>query len=146
MDTNIFPFRFQCSTPGKQFLSGQTFYKHLTATCQANKTWSLSTIPDPCECELSCYLLLFTITAGSHCVKPPKPDSKYNLQLQWNKDYPPAHGETVLYICNAGTKWNRFENNFNQWNMTLTCEEKNVFSGEPNIQWPTCLDGKYVLS
>ena len=51
MDTNIFPFSFQCSTPGKQFLSGQTFYKHLTATCQANKTWSVSEIADPCECE-----------------------------------------------------------------------------------------------
>ena len=51
MDTNIFPFSFQCSTPGKQFLSGQTFYKHLTATCQANKTWSVSEIAVPCECE-----------------------------------------------------------------------------------------------
>ena len=50
-DTNLFTFSFQCSTLGKQFLSGQTFYKHLTATCQANKTWSVSEISDPCECE-----------------------------------------------------------------------------------------------
>ena len=86
-----------------------------------------------------------TLHSGSHCVKPPKPDSKHNLELKWNPDYPPAHGETVLYICSAGSKHNRFQDNFYQWNMTLTCQTDNVFSNEDNIQWPTCLNGNQSL-
>ena len=63
--------------------------------------------------------------------------------LQWNSDYPPAHGETVMYVCDAGSKHNRFENNFNQWNMTLECLVDNQFKGEPNVSWPTCLNGNF---
>ena len=60
----------------------------------------------------------------------------------WNALAPPAHGETVMYVCDAGTTYNRFESNFNKWNYTLTCQEKNVFSEEPDVPWPTCVDSK----
>ena len=75
-------------------------------------------------------------------MKPPKPPSENALLLQWNADYPPAHDETVLYVCNAGPDYNRFQDNFYQWNMTLTCQPNNVFSSEPDVPWPTCLNGK----
>ena len=74
-------------------------------------------------------------------MKPPLPPSENKLVLQWNADYPPAHGETVLYLCNAGSDYNRFKDNFYQWNMTLTCEANNTFSSEPDVQWPTCVNG-----
>ena len=45
-----------------------------------------------------------------------------------------------MYVCDAGTTYNRFESNFNKWNYTLTCEENNVFSEEPDVPWPTCVD------
>ena len=77
--------------------------------------------------------------AGSHCVNPPTPESKYKLKLVWNSNYPPAHGQTVMYVCNAGNSWNRFENNFNKWNLTLTCLEDNKFA---EVEWPTCVNGK----
>ena len=44
-----------------------------------------------------------------------------------------------MYVCNAGSKWNRFENNFNRWNLTLTCLEENKFS---EVDWPTCVNGR----
>lgn len=76
-------------------------------------------------------------------MNPPEPPSEHSLLLQWNSDYPPAHGETVMYVCNAGDKHNRFENSFNQWNMTLECLVDNQFKGEPNVSWPTCLNGDF---
>ena len=91
------------------------------------------------------HILPISTFLGSHCVKPPVPPSEHNLQLQWNSDYPPAHGETVLYICNAGADYNRFQDNFYAWNMSITCELNNTFSSEPNVQWPTCLNGSNQL-
>ena len=76
---------------------------------------------------------------GSHCVSPPSPDSKHKLKLVWNSNYPPAHGQTVTYVCNAGNKWNRFETDFNRNSLTLTCLEDNKFS---EVAWPTCVNGK----
>ena len=84
--------------------------------------------------------------SGSHCINPPIPDAQYNLRLNWNEDFPPAHNETVMYVCNAGTTWNRFESDFNKNNFTLTCQENNIFSEEPNVPWPTCLDGDELIS
>ena len=46
-----------------------------------------------------------------------------------------------MYVCNAGTSWNRFESDFNKNNFTLTCQENNTFSEEPNVSWPTCVNG-----
>ena len=88
---------------------------------------------------------LTTWCAGSHCVDPPLPEADHKLLLQWNSNYPPAHGETVMYVCNAGNKFNRFEGNFYKWNMTLECLVDNKFQGEPNVSWPTCANGKVVL-
>ena len=79
---------------------------------------------------------------GSHCVKPPTPDDVHKLKLQYNPAAPPAHGETIMYICDAGPNFNRFESDFNKWNYTLTCQENNVFTGEPDVPWPTCADSK----
>lgn len=86
-----------------------------------------------------------TWCAGSHCVDPPLPEADHKLLLQWNSNYPPAHGETVMYVCNAGNKFNRFEGNFYKWNMTLECLVDNKFQGEPNVSWPTCANGKVVI-
>ena len=74
-------------------------------------------------------------------MKPPQPPSEHKLLLQWNSDFPPAHGETVVYVCDAGNKHNRFESNFNKWNMTLECLVDNQFKDEPNVTWPTCING-----
>ena len=82
---------------------------------------------------------------GSHCVNPPNPDPECNLKVQYNANAPPAHGENILYVCNAGSQYNRFESDFNRWNFSLTCQENNVFSEEPNVPWPTCVDSKILV-
>ena len=137
-----FCFSFKCSEFGKNFKnSSGLFQSHVTTTCQANKTWSLSSIPYECECK--CLILNQKekyLSSGSHCVDPPAPDSAHRLKVMWNALYPPAHGETVMYVCDAGTTFNRFESDFNKWNYTLTCLENNVFSEEPEVAWPTCVD------
>ena len=45
-------FSFKCSTKGKAFKANNEFYTVARATCQANKTWSISNLTDPCECKL----------------------------------------------------------------------------------------------
>ena len=78
-------------------------------------------------------------------MNPPIPDAQFKLKLAWNPSYPPTHNETVIYVCDAGSSYNRFETDFNQWNYTLTCLPDNVFSEEPNVPWPTCIDSKKKL-
>ena len=85
---------------------------------------------------------ILTFILGSHCVNPPTPDAQHKLKLVWNPIFPPAHNETILYVCDAGNTFNRFESNFGRWNYTLTCKENNVFREEPDIPWPTCVDSK----
>ena len=75
--------------------------------------------------------------AGSHCVDPPAPPASSNLVLSWVSTNPPAHTETVLYKCNAGNSYNRFEDDFNRWNYSLTCRPNNTFSPP---SWPVCVD------
>ena len=48
-----------------------------------------------------------------------------------------------MYVCDAGSTYNRFESDFNKWNYTLTCLENNVFTEEPSVPWPTCVDSEY---
>ena len=48
-----------------------------------------------------------------------------------------------MYVCDAGSTYNRFESDFNKWNYTLTCLENNVFTEEPDVPWPTCVDSEY---
>ena len=44
--------RYNCKTFGQNFRrADRSFYSKQTVTCQANKTWSLSTLPWPCKCE-----------------------------------------------------------------------------------------------
>ena len=88
------------------------------------------------------YFLQYFNVIGSHCVKPPTPDAIHKLKLQYNPASPPAHGESVMYVCDAGQPHNRFESDFNKWNYSLTCLENNVFTQEPNVPWPTCADSK----
>ena len=40
---------------------------------------------------------LYLFTAGSKCIKDPKPDSSHNLAVFWNPKFPPAHNETIQY-------------------------------------------------
>ena len=80
------------------------------------------------------------LCAGSHCINPPVPDSKYNLKLLWNENFPPAHNETIMFACWAGNTWNRFEHDFGQWNLTVSCLPENTF--EEVSEWPQCLDCK----
>ena len=44
---------FQCKEHGKQFKNTNTngWDSYVLTTCQANKTWSISSIPFQCECE-----------------------------------------------------------------------------------------------
>ena len=77
--------------------------------------------------------------SGSHCTNPPDPPAESNLLLYWNPEYPPAHNETVLYKCNAGKHHNRFTDDYEKYNYTLTCLPDNQFS-DPD--WPTCADCK----
>ena len=87
----------------------------------------------------------FSSILGSHCINPPDPDAQYKLKKIWNPLAPPAHNDTVLYICDAGTNYNRLESDFNKWNYTLKCLENNVFEGEAaGVAWPTCADGDYL--
>ena len=79
------------------------------------------------------------IIIDSHCVDPPTPDSSHKLKLVWNSTDPPAHGETVTYVCDAGDNWNRFENDFNKANLTLECLRDNMFD---DVEWPTCFNSK----
>ena len=70
-------------------------------------------------------------------MKPPEPPEDSKLLLEWNPNYPPAHGDTVFYKCNAGPNYNRYVSDFNKMNYTLTCKENNEFSAP---DWPTCID------
>ena len=57
LDTNKlyyeYTYNFKCNETGKSFMNTDTdeYQTYVTATCQANKTWSISTIPYECECE-----------------------------------------------------------------------------------------------
>ena len=74
--------------------------------------------------------------SGSHCVSPPNPPAGNSLLLQnFDATSPPAHGETVQYCCSAGGH-NKFENDFSQSCLTLTCLENNTFS---SVTWPNCV-------
>ena len=48
-----YTYKFKCNETGKSFKNTDTneYQTYVTATCQANKTWSISTIPYQCECE-----------------------------------------------------------------------------------------------
>ena len=46
--------RYKCSTFGKSFKNETTFFTHTEVTCQANRTWTLSSFPDTCECRRKC--------------------------------------------------------------------------------------------
>ena len=63
------------------------------------------------------------------------------LKKQFNILSPPAHGESVMYVCDAGANYNRFVSDFNKWNYTITCTKNNTFVEEPDVPWPTCADG-----
>ena len=58
LDTNKlyyeYTYKFKCNETGKSFKNTDTdeYQTYVTATCQANKTWSISTIPYQCECKL----------------------------------------------------------------------------------------------
>ena len=79
--------------------------------------------------------------SGYNCVNPPPPPTASNLQLSWNSNNPPTHTDngTVMYVCNAGTTFNRFESDFDSWNLTLTCLPNNQFT---TTTWPKCADSK----
>ena len=49
-----YTYKFKCKDAGKSFKNTDTneYQKYVTATCEADKTWSISTIPYQCECEL----------------------------------------------------------------------------------------------
>ena len=83
---------------------------------------------------------IFIYILDSHCINPPTPDSAHKLKLSWNSTYPPAHGETVTYVCDAGG-WNRLENNFGRSNITLECLRNNTFA---DVVWPTCFNSKHI--
>ena len=57
LDTNKlyyeYTYKFKCSETGMSFMNTDTdeYQTYVTATCQANKTWSISSIPYECECE-----------------------------------------------------------------------------------------------
>ena len=143
---------FKCKEHGKQFKNTNTngWDSYVLTTCQANKTWSISSIPFQCECEYVSKSSPFPYSnnvsyPGSHCVSPPQTGAAFEaskLKVQYNAAAPPAHNETVLYVCDAGPTFNRFESDFGRWNYSLTCLENNVFSEEPDVPWPTCVDSK----
>ena len=121
--------------------------------CQYNETWSLtsdslSSRSSECDCKLNqnqekLISNQISFLLGYNCVDPPTPDPQYKLKLLWNPLYPPTHNETVIYICDAGSSYNRLESDFNKWNFSLTCLQNNIFSDEPNVPWPTCVDSEY---
>ena len=136
--------RYECNENGKSFedpITGK-FSKYHLATCEFDSSWNTSSIPD-CECKHTCQtfpLLYFIFILDSHCVNPPTPDSAHKLKLSWNSTDPPAHGETVTYVCDAGG-WNRLENNFGRSNITLECLRNNTFA---DVVWPTCFRSKHI--
>ena len=133
----------------------------MTTTCQNSKLWSVTHIPDPCECKSPDVLMSHYFTAeklkiiyffqifpkkceiilGSHCVSPPPAPSASKLALSWVDTDPPAHGETVWYRCNAGNSYNRLETDFSKTGYSLTCLEDNKFS---TPSWPVCIDSKVL--
>ena len=76
-------------------------------------------------------------------MSPPTPPSGSNLILlnynQWN---PPAHGDVIEYVCNAGGH-NRFESNFSKSSLEVECLPENQFA---SVTWPTCVSGELKLS
>ena len=120
---------FQCKTFGKSFYNetGNSYSATRPVTCQWDRRWQPETIAEPCR--------------WSHCINPPQPESRYNLKLLWNDKFPPAHNETVMFACWAGNNWNRFEDDFAQWNFTVPCREENQFEAVP--AWPQCLDSEF---
>ena len=82
--------------------------------------------------------------SDSHCISPPDPPAEKFLKKQFNILSPPAHGESVMYVCDAGANYNRFVSDFNKWNYTITCTKNNTFVEEPDVPWPTCADGKWL--
>ena len=117
--------RYKCGR-GRAFLDPATLEHYNTSkvVCGWDQTYNHSQF-DPC--------------VWTHCINPPDPDAQHKLKLIWNPLAPPAHNDSILYICDAGSTYNRFETDFNQWNYSLTCMENNQFS-EPS--WPTCVDSK----
>ena len=86
-------------------------------------------------------ILIYLFLSDSHCISPPDPPAEKFLQKQFNILSPPAHGESVMYVCDAGANYNRFVDDFNKWNYTITCTKNNTFVEKPNVPWPTCADG-----
>ena len=139
--------RFECDEDGKSFedpITG-TFSKYHLVTCEADGSWNISSIP-PCECRTKSlktfqFLYFLHYFLDSHCIDPPTPDSAHKLKLSWNSTYPPAHGENVTYVCDAGSSWNRFENNFGKNSLALDCLRNNTFE---DVEWPTCSNSKHL--
>ena len=135
--------RYECNEDGKSFENPITgnFSKYHLATCDFDSSWNTSSIP-ACECKHTSIVIKdfhFNFFLDSHCINPPTPDSAHKLKLSWNSTYPPAHGETVTYVCDAGG-WNRFENNFGKTNLKLECLRNNTFA---DVVWPTCFNSKH---
>ena len=57
---------------------------------------------------------------------------------QWN---PPAHGDVIEYVCNAGGH-NRFESDFSKSSLEVECLPENQFA---SVTWPTCVSGELRL-
>ena len=141
-------FRFECNGDWQQFQApgSDDFIMYLETECQADALWDLEyTGLYECKCKLSqCQLWIERsyINLDLNCIDPPDPPVWSNMRLEWNATYPPSHNETVMYVCDAGDDWNRFESDFNQWNLTLTCLPDNQFTP---VEWPTCLNGINML-
>ena len=116
--------RHFCSTPYQKFQGDSgVFYDDWYVGCQADKTWNVTTIPDPCR--------------WTHCIDPPIPASAHKLNLtSFNPLSPPEIGKSVTFVCNAGG-YNWFKENETKNTYQLECLENNTFS---TPVWPTCID------
>ena len=64
------------------------------------------------------------------------------ILVNYNSNSPPDHGESVLYMCNAGPDHNRFQHDYNLWFLWAQCLPGNKFS---NVSWPVCINGEERL-
>ena len=132
-------YDYKCKQHGKSFVVNNKFKSRIAVRCTSSSAWNISTIDEPCDCKCCIWENLFWKQyLGSHCINPPVPDAKYKLQLHWNYNLPPAHYESIRYECNAGSKWNRFESDFNEHRIYVQCLPNNQWK---SVDWPTCKNG-----
>ncbi len=118
-------YQYGCQS-GMEITDGASYYGSNTLQICLGGLW----VPTEFQPILTC--------AYTTCVDPPVPPPGSNLMLDNWDGQPTSVGNTLLYKCKDGKK---FDSDVNQDTVSVSCSPGNVWATPP--VWPTCVENMY---